>query len=204
MSADYAAQLVAVIDKLLDDLHVYRRLPRPTIRDSDELVLLHRNVTHLALAAGFAPPPSMAESGLKICNPHDIKNWPPNPPPDWRSPNSHAGVAWEGAMRDLQAQARAATAVPSTPATDCVAGVSAAHDATTPKERCLAAILAHRADNWSARQLAGHLGISRATLYRWLQEDQTLAAAWEGIKREPQRGHIDQSEDGPGTVDAAE
>jgi hypothetical protein len=111
MSANpHAAQLVTAIDELLSGLHVYRKLPRPSTRDYDELVEeRHRKVTHLAVAAGFDLPPGLAGAGFRVRNPFDIAAWPPNPPPNWRSPNANAGEALEGALRDLQAKARAAS-----------------------------------------------------------------------------------------------
>jgi hypothetical protein len=212
MSANpHAAPLVTAIDELLSGMHIYRKLPRPSTIDFHELVEeRHRKVTHLALAAVFDPPPGLAGAGFSVWNPFNTAAWPPNPPPGWRSPNSNAGEAIERALRALQTRARTAASVPSTPAVQSRAGVREARDSTSPEERCLSALLAHRADNWSAQQFADHLGISRATFYRWLQESETLAAAWESIKREPRRGRIDRdrSEDGSGrrtsTVDAAD
>jgi hypothetical protein len=68
----------------------------------------------------------------------------------------------------------------------------------TVRERCISALLAHQSENWSAQQFATHLGISRASFYRLLDDDPICKAAWHAIRRTPKRGRIDRGEDSSG------
>jgi hypothetical protein len=86
---------------MLDTLHVFRRQQQGlTVRDSDDLVHMYRQVTHLALAAGFLPPPPLSKAGLTNFNPMDLSAKP--------FPNRDAGKEWEHELRSLQTAAREA------------------------------------------------------------------------------------------------
>jgi hypothetical protein len=84
--------------RLLDEFHVYRLLPTPTVKDVDRLVGQYDEATRLALLGGLPTPPPLAQAGLTVYNPLLC-------PPPRRDPD--AGRAWEA---QVQAQLRDAEA----------------------------------------------------------------------------------------------
>jgi hypothetical protein len=178
-SPELAALLVAAIDRVLAALQTYRRRQRGlTVREADALEEQYREVTNLALAAGFAEPPPLAEAGLVIHNPLDLSAKP--------YPNRDAGLEWERKLRSLRTAAEAAcagttqephaTEQPTSQAkkpkrstkrgdarAKIIAGLTAHHEYQEGGCGNLAAI--------GVRELAGEIGVSPDSVTRFFKKE---------------------------------
>jgi hypothetical protein len=93
----------------------------------------------------------------------------------------------------------------ATPSTHTPRAIPVASDGATLEERAMAAILAHRHEGWTATDLARHLGIGRATLYRRADKNHVLRAAMAELRRpvSPKKGHVSADGDVDGVDEMA-